>query len=121
MGELSAVYALCTFLIMMLSTSETDARLTEDILRHNARLLNVIKQYEIIKPYRLEGRKKRHASTKISSGHLPDTTIVFPSKKRLFHLDISLNKGLFSPQFEANSISNDDPKFAKQVKRNLSF
>ncbi|CAB4016456.1 Hypothetical predicted protein, partial [Paramuricea clavata] len=121
MGVTSTVYCGCIFLLVMILRAKTDAKLTEDILNHNTELLKTLKSYEVIKPYRLEGRVKRHASTKMSSGHLQDTTIVFPGKKRHFHLDISLNTGLFSPQFEEHYVSNDAPELARQIPHEHCF
>ncbi|XP_028391203.1 zinc metalloproteinase-disintegrin-like jararhagin [Dendronephthya gigantea] len=102
----STLYALCIFLLIELIKPEIEAKLTDDLLHHNAKLLKNIRSYEVIKPY-IGERLKRHASTRIPSGHLQETTIVINSRKRRFDLAVSLNKGLFKPEFEEHYVSND--------------
>ncbi|XP_033113378.1 disintegrin and metalloproteinase domain-containing protein 12-like isoform X3 [Anneissia japonica] len=79
--------------------SITNARFTENYSINQQEQLSRINNYEIVQPYRLQGRNRRDMSTLTEDGHLKSSTFVIPGTDRQFILDVYLNEDLFPDSY----------------------
>ncbi|XP_071500820.1 disintegrin and metalloproteinase domain-containing protein 12-like [Diadema antillarum] len=82
------------------------------------RLLKQLRNYEIVTPYRLDGRHRRAANTLSQDGHLVEASFLLPAFGKEYVLDVRLNENLFPSRYVETEYTEDGDLITRLPHRN---